>query len=107
MDNAAIPAPSGTIFNGRGTAMKPWLTAGLLSALLLAVSGRLTAAGANADPQPPPLTSELGYLQVATAVALPPDVPRIFIPPQSRLPLLTESAAEGTPRGGALAVPTP
>jgi hypothetical protein len=50
---------------------------------------------ADTDLRPPPIVSDVGYLRVGdAAVSLPPDIPRVFIPPRSRLPLLAETAEE-------------
>jgi len=66
--------------------------------VILAAVGQLGGAGdapVGATPVPPPVTSEIGYLRVeADVVSLAPAVPRVFIVPRSRLPLLEESARE-------------
>lgn len=67
--------------------------AGLLAILW---AGEHGVAGAEAVAlRPPPVTSELGYLRVtAPEISLPPEVSRVFIIPQTRLPLLAENAQE-------------
>jgi len=57
--------------------------------------------GAEVAVSPPPVASDIGYLRATDGpVSLAPDVPRVFIPPRSRLALLAE-----TPESFLLLVP--